>query len=122
MIAPKRFNPTRKAWLPILHTHRGGRRYTAVFSNTARAHQLGTTHDWVVIYRDDPGGDGQWTVITSKLGRLRGRRIVRGYEEECRAYYKSTTESDAQPRLPFGGDAEAGKAGGAPQSRRWATR
>jgi hypothetical protein len=86
-VAPYRFNPTRAAWLPILHTVRHGRHYTALYSNTARAHALGTTHDWVVIYRDDPGGHGQWTVVSARLGPLRGRRIVRGREEECARHY-----------------------------------
>lgn len=82
-IAPRRFNPTHVSWLPILHTHRGDRHYTALYSNTARAHELGTTRDWVVIYRDDQVGDGQWTVITALMGKLRGQRIVRGREQEC---------------------------------------
>ncbi len=88
-IAPRRFNPTGAAWLPILHTRRGDVQYTALYSNTARAHELGTTSDWVVIYRDDEQGDGQWTVITSRFGPLRGKRIVRGREEETRQYYAS---------------------------------
>ena len=92
-IAPRRFNPTHEAWLPILHTARAGRHFTALFSNTARAHELGTTHDWVVIYRDDGDGHGQWTVVTSLFGGLKGRRIVRGRETECRAHYE-TLESD----------------------------
>jgi len=37
-IAPRRFNPTGEAWLPILHAQRGQRHYTALYSNTARAH------------------------------------------------------------------------------------
>lgn len=86
-IAPQRFNPTGEAWLPILHTERGSRHYTALFSNTARAHELGTTHDWVVIFRDDHDGDGQWTVVTARFGPLRGKRIIRGRETECAAYY-----------------------------------
>lgn len=76
-IAPKRFNPTGEAWLPVLHTQRGERHYTALYSNTARAHELGTTHDWVVVYRDDHAGAGQWTVVTSRFGALRDRRVVR---------------------------------------------
>ena len=48
-IAPRRFNPTGQAWLPILHTHRAERNYTALYSNTARAHDLGRIHDWVVL-------------------------------------------------------------------------
>jgi hypothetical protein len=86
-IAPRRFNPTGEAWLPVLHTVRGDQHYTALYSNTARAHELGTTHDWVVVYRDDHGGHGQWTIITSRLGVLRGKRIVRGRESECREHY-----------------------------------
>jgi hypothetical protein len=82
-IAPRRFNPEQEAWLPILHAKRGARHYTALFSNTARAHELEATRDWVVIYRDDADGDGQWTVITAQRGPLAGRRIVRGREHEC---------------------------------------
>jgi hypothetical protein len=86
-IAPRRFNPDAIAWLPILHTQRGDRHYTALFSNTARAHQLNTIRDWVVIFRDDPQAHGRWTVITSQFGKLRGWRIIRGREEECSEYY-----------------------------------
>ena len=35
-VAPQKFNPGHVAWLPILHTQRDDRHYTAVFSNTAR--------------------------------------------------------------------------------------
>lgn len=87
-IAPRHFNPTNEAWLPVLHTQRGPMHYTALFSNTARAHQLGMNFDWVVIYRDDKDGDGQWTVITGRFGPLLGKRLVRGREDECEAYYE----------------------------------
>jgi len=86
-IAPRRFNPTGDAWLPVLHTERGDRDYTALFSNTARAHELGRTHDWVVLYFDGPGAERQCTVITAERGPLRGRRIVRGREAECMDLY-----------------------------------
>lgn len=86
-IAPRRFNPEGERWLPILHTERGDRHYTVLFSNTARAHALSRTRDWVVIYRDDDDDHGQWTVITSRFGRLRGYRIIRGREAECRKAY-----------------------------------
>ncbi len=86
-IAPRRFNPSREAWLPVLHTRRGDTDYTALYSNTARAHELGTTQDWVVIYRDDGDGGGQWTVVTAVSGALEGRRVVRGREAECVRYY-----------------------------------
>jgi len=96
-IAPRRFNPTGEAWLPILHTERGERHYTALFSNTARAHELGTTRDWVVIYRDDRRGDGQWTVVTGRFGALRGERIVRGREDECAALRRGGGGSRPDP-------------------------
>lgn len=86
-IAPRRFNPTREAWLPVLHTERGARHYTALFSNTARAHELNKTRDWVILYYEDGRGERQCTVITAQHGPLRDRRIVRGREAECAAYY-----------------------------------
>ena len=84
-IAPKRFNPEGKAWLPILHAEREGWHFTALFSNTARAHDLGRTHDWVVIYfYDDEHEEGQCTVVTETHGPMQGQRVVRGRESECR--------------------------------------
>ncbi len=97
-IAPRRFNPAGEAWLPILHTERGPRHYTALYSNTARAHELGKTRDWVVLYHDGGRGERQNTVITSERGILRGRRIVRGREGECERFYG--TDSAAAPRAP----------------------
>ena len=88
LIAPKRFNPENRAWLPILHTTREGWHFTALYSNTARAHDLGRTRDWVVIYfYDDHHREGQHTVVTEHRGALEGRRIVRGREAECLDYY-----------------------------------
>lgn len=86
-IAPHRFNPEQEAWLPILHTNRGKRNYTALFSNTARAHQLNKTSDWVVIYYENGDGERQCTVITAAHGPLAGKRIVRGREYECLDHY-----------------------------------
>jgi hypothetical protein len=86
-IAPRRLNPTGEAWLPVLHTTRGLRHYTALFSNTPRAHRLGTTRDWVILYFDAPGGESQCTVITAHHGPLAGLRIVRGREDECARHY-----------------------------------
>jgi hypothetical protein len=86
-IAPRRMNPAKEAWLPVMHTERGARHYTALYSNTPRAHDLGKTGDWVVIYYDADGSESQCTVITSERGPLRGKRIVRGREEECARYY-----------------------------------
>ena len=44
-IAPRRFNPEGNSWLPIMHTEMQGWRFTALYSNTARAHDLGKTGD-----------------------------------------------------------------------------
>lgn len=82
MLAPRRFNPAGEAWLPILHTRRGRRRYTALFSNTARAHRAGKTRDWVVLYVGDDGDEQQYTVITATRGSLKGTRVVAGREQE----------------------------------------
>jgi putative hydrolase len=87
-IAPRRFNPQQETWLPVLHTQRGQRLYTALFSNTARAHQFGKTRDWVVLYYDDGNVEQQCTIITSQRGVLSGHRIVRGRETECEEYYR----------------------------------
>lgn len=87
MITPRRFNPANKAWLPLFQVQQGGWRYRALFSNTALAHRLGQTRDWVVIYFEKPGASGQRTVVTENRGDLRGRRVVRGREQECRAHY-----------------------------------
>jgi len=88
MIAPRRFNPEAKAWLPVLHTKHGDWHFTALYSNTARAHELGRVHDWVVIYAEDHDHhERQYTVVTPPGGPLAGRRVVRGREAECRAWY-----------------------------------
>lgn len=86
-IAPKRFNPEGASWLPVLHAERGGWHFTALFSNTQRAHELGMTHDWVVIYfyDDEHHVEGQRTVVTETRGPLVGQRVVRGREREYRA-------------------------------------
>lgn len=87
-IAPKRFNPENEAWLPILHTERGDWNFTVLYSNTARAHELDKTHDWVVIYYDRDGQEDQVTVVTETRGLLEGKRVVRGHEAETRRYYQ----------------------------------
>lgn len=84
-IAPRRFNPNGEAWLPVLHTQRGDWHFTALYSNTARAHELGRTRDWVVIYAADRDhAERPYTVVTVTAGPMAGRRVVRGRESECR--------------------------------------
>ena len=87
-ITPRRFNPANKAWLPVLHAARGEWHFTALYSNTALAHKLGRTRDWVIIYfYDGDHVEGQRTVVTETRGALIGKRVVRGREEECRGCY-----------------------------------
>jgi hypothetical protein len=86
-ITPHGQNPDQLKWLPLLSTHRAGWNCRALFSNTALAHRLGVTHDWVVIYFRNDQAKGQRTVVTEVRGDLRGRRVVRGREEECRLHY-----------------------------------
>jgi DNA polymerase (family 10) len=87
-IAPRRFNSEREAWLPIMHAERNGWSFTALFSNTELAHELGLVKDWVVLYFDRNGYKGQATVVTETHGLLQGKRVIRGREEECKAYYR----------------------------------
>jgi hypothetical protein len=92
-IAPKRFNPRGEPWLPILHTERGPWRFTALYSNTARAHQLGRARDWVVVYHHtNSSPEGQCTVVTETRGPMAGRRVVRGREAECLALFSGGDE------------------------------
>ncbi|MEP2076607.1 MAG: helix-hairpin-helix domain-containing protein, partial [Rhodopirellula bahusiensis] len=78
---------SKAAWVPVLHTEKEGRHYTAMYSHTDRAQQQGATHDWVILFRDDADSHGRWTVITAMYGELKGFRIVRGREKECLPYY-----------------------------------
>lgn len=87
-IAPRRFNPEREAWLPVMNTKRQGWEFTALYSNTAQAHELGKTHDWVVIYYERDGKERQNTVVTETQGPLKGKRVVRGRAAENRRYYE----------------------------------
>jgi len=84
-IAPQRNNPDGAAWLPVLHSYEDGWHFTALFSNTDRAHELGRVRDWVVIYFERDGHEGQCTVVTEYRGPLTGKRVVRGREDEVGA-------------------------------------
>jgi hypothetical protein len=101
-IAPKRFNPGRRAWLPVMHGERDGWSFTALFSNTARAHELGTTRDWVILYYERDGDEDQCTVVTERHGPLAGRRVVRGRESEC-AEHHGTRAGDSHAAHPASG-------------------
>jgi len=88
-IAPRRFNPKHRTWLPVMHHPQNGWSFDVMFSNTWRAHQLGHCDDWVVIryHRDDT--EGTSTVVTEHRGPDTGRRVIRGRERACRAHYQA---------------------------------
>ncbi len=99
-IAPKRLNAEGRAWLALLQTTRGEWHFTAMFSNTALAHRLGRTNDWVVIFfYDHDHIEHQCTVVTETRGSLEGRRVVRGREPDCLDHY-STPPSNEPPEQP----------------------
>ncbi|MEL7356357.1 MAG: helix-hairpin-helix domain-containing protein [Cyanobacteria bacterium J06648_10] len=81
MVTPKRFNPDKKPWLPVMQMRKAGWLFNVLYSNTARAHELGKTHDWVVInYERTVHGQtqrGQCTVVTEPQGAHKGTRVVR---------------------------------------------
>jgi hypothetical protein len=86
LIAPKRFNPEGAEWLPVMHARRDDWHLTLMWSNTARAHELGKTRDWLVVYfRKDGQPEGRCTLVTETRGKLAGQRVVRGREPECEA-------------------------------------
>jgi hypothetical protein len=88
LLSPRRFNPGGQSWLPFFHTRRNGWRYQALYCNTALAHRLKQTHNWVVVYINDGLNSGQRTVVTETRGPLVGNREVRGRERECLDHYQ----------------------------------
>jgi hypothetical protein len=81
MITPRRFNPEGKPWLPVMKLKKQGWAFNVLYSNTARAHELGKTHDWVVVYYEkvgESGYSGQCTIVTETHGARQGDRVVRG--------------------------------------------
>jgi hypothetical protein len=100
-IAPRRLNPTGASWLPVLHTRRAAWFFTAMYSNTARAHELGRTRDWVVVFfYDQEHVESQHTVVTETHGALSGQRVVRGREDECKAHYEKSISDVCSHGLP----------------------
>jgi hypothetical protein len=90
-IAPRRFNPSGEAWLPIMHARHDNWHFTALYSNTRLANELGKTGDWVVIYFQAEGQlEGRCTMVTETRGAMAGKRVVRGREDEH--------ESEAEPK------------------------
>jgi hypothetical protein len=100
LVAPRRFNPDGLAWLPVMHARHGNWHFTALYSNTRLAHQLGRTHDWVVIYfHVDGQREARCTVVTETQGPRKGERVVRGREwERVASRKKSPTRETADLR------------------------
>jgi DNA polymerase (family 10) len=86
-ISPRRFNPNDEAWLPVMHTKSQGWSFTVLFSNTAQAHKMNKTDDWVVIYYEKDDHEQQNTIVTETQGLLKGKRVVRGRSAETQEYY-----------------------------------
>jgi hypothetical protein len=86
-IAPKRFNPTGEACLPVLHTMRGNWRFTALNSNAPTAHELGKTNEWVGVYFQlEPEPESQCTVVTETRAPLVGHRCARSRSGMCGSF------------------------------------
>jgi hypothetical protein len=81
-----------------LHAARGNWCFTALFSSTRKADELGKTKDWVIIYAHmDTEPESQSTVVTERRGPLSGRRVVRGREEKCGLYYGAVEPGSPAP-------------------------
>ena len=88
-VAPRLMNPEKEAWLPVMSKSSKGVRFTVMFSNTPTAHKLGKTDDWVVVYYARGKGENQCTVVTESRGAMKGKRVIRGREEECVKHYEN---------------------------------
>ena len=85
----------------FLHTMRGERRYSALFSPSALAYRYGRQRDWVIIDLEVPGRNLRWTVVTEWRGPLKGKRVVRGREVECFQLYDARRQTRKPRRLPL---------------------
>jgi DNA polymerase/3'-5' exonuclease PolX len=72
---------------------------SVAFADTAIAHRLRRTRDWVTIHFDDGHHNGERTVVTEVRGDLCGKRVVRGREEECREHYRSQETPAERPEV-----------------------
>jgi len=87
-VAPRRFNPEQKAWLPVMDTEIEGLWLRTMYSNSEQARQLARVTDWVVIVASREGHVFRYTVVTERYGTLSSLRVVRGHEPACRDYYR----------------------------------
>ncbi len=91
MLAAKPADASGEAKLPILHMSCGKWDFTALYSNTRLAHELGRAKDWIVIhYEADKQPESQCLVIKETRGPSLGLRVVRGRETECMELWMRT--------------------------------
>jgi putative hydrolase len=83
----------------VLHTKRDGWDFTALYSNTAQAHELEKTDDWVVIYFERDNRERQNTIVTETKGPLKGKRVVRGRDVENRQHYNKPIKQRTPMRM-----------------------
>jgi putative hydrolase len=91
MIAPKRPNLEGHPPLPLLHVTNAGWHFTAMYAYAyvGRTQEPACASSWVVVYfYDDTQEEHQRTVVTETHGTLTGKRVVRGREMACRAFYR----------------------------------
>ena len=81
----------------LLHTIRGDRRYTALFSPSALAFRMGRACDWVTIDLEVPGPNLRWTVVSEWRGPMKGKRVVRGREMDCFQFYHAARSQRRGP-------------------------
>jgi hypothetical protein len=98
LVAPRRFNPEHHAWLPVWHLEEGEWTFTVMYSNTARAFELGKRRDWVIIVYERDGDDDHCTVVTEHRGPLQGQRVIRGRERACVRHYRDEQRVAADVR------------------------
>ena len=80
-----------------LHAVRGSWHFTALYSNTARAHQLGRVTDWVVLFfHKDSQAEGQRTVVTE----ARGNPPSMAHQQWDRGVSQQVSRHPAEKTLP----------------------
>lgn len=71
---------------PVMHVSRDGWHFTALYSNSRRAHELNKTGDWVVIhYQQDGASEGRVTIVTQALDPVGTQRVVCGVDSASSA-------------------------------------
>ena len=67
---------------PVLDMARRDSQFTALYSNTARAHQLGHVDEWVIVFFHKDRA----AAVAETCGPAAGQRVVLGREADCGAF------------------------------------